>query len=226
MLRAAAQKERRRISAASKSRELRHAVAQREAAAPWIPNPEEPLAWWGPAEAQAHDEWIATELGDPIPYERLRSNQRLVAGQPVLLTTAGTEHVAYIRLDASLGFIRWVRPGPDWTVCPSELTFNDPLVLWREPYFLKLAKAVTIAMRPTPCAFHAWLRPLVEQHIELQQLHDLAITELGLNVHRPPMPRAHIELPPEPRHAWTATELAGLRIPEGVIERVDLAPGR
>jgi hypothetical protein len=182
-----------------------------------------PCPWWSAADTQAHAAWLEGPALEPVRYEEIDAHQKWAAGTPVLLRTGGYEHVAFVRLDGAAFGPRWLRPGPHWRVCPSELTLRNPRELWADPWELQLGLAM-VSSDPR-CA---WLRGPFDpdEEPELEALQALALEELV----RPPSP---VTTPgpapapaPTPRRGWTRAEIEALRLPDGVVEPLNLAPGR
>jgi hypothetical protein len=160
-----------------------------------------------------------------VAWEVLDPCRQWTAGQPVLLRTGGREHVAYVRLVGFAFAPRWLAGSiPERRVSAAELTLRDPRSVWADAYELQLAQALLSAEADTRCA---WMRDVDEaQESELFDLLLLAREELS---RRPAPSTGPVPTPspaPEPRRGWTRSEIESLRMPEGVVEPVDLAPGR
>ena len=227
LLRQQMKRELRRLDATDRDRALRKALAsrQRTGAMAWDPMAA-PCPWWSAADARAHAAWLHSPVPHPISWEELDPCQCWPAGQPVSLVTQGVKHLAFVRLEGSRFDPRWLSGSiPKRRVSPVELTTLDPRQVWADSYELQLALALLSAETDTRCA---WLAGPYDpdEEPELEALYALALEELdrrktaltGLGpdpVHEP-----------TPRRGWTVSEIEALRIPEGVIEPVDLVPGR
>jgi hypothetical protein len=135
-------------------------------------------------------------------------------------------HLAYVRLEGFCFAPRWLPgPIPERRVSPAALTLRDPRQVWVDPFELQLAQALVSAEGDERCA---WLRDIDEQaEPALFDLLTLAREELA----RRPAPTAGpVPAPPspapQPRRGWTRREIEAMRMPAGVIEAVDQAPGR
>ncbi len=184
-----------------------------------------PCPWWLPRTEVEHRAWLASPPPATVPWEQLDPCKQWVAGQPVLLKTSGHEHVAHVRLEGFTFHPRWLLGAiGERRVSTAELSTRDPRLVWVDPYELQLAQALLSAPYDDRCA---WLRDVDEEaETELFNLLLLAREELA----RRPTPTTGPEpLPspaPEPRRAWTRSQIEALSPPEGVVEPVDLAPGR
>ena len=160
-----------------------------------------------------------------MPWEQLDPCKQWAAGQPVLLHTGGHEHVAYVRLEGFCFHPRWLRGAiGERRVSPAELTTRDPRLVWVDPFELQLAQALLSAPYDDRCA---WLRDVDEEaEPELFDLLLLAQEELARKPTPNPGPVPMPSPAPAPHRAWTRAEIEALRLPEGVVEPVDLAPGR
>jgi len=214
----------RRIDGSARDAAIRRAVgARREQGAAPVSTPANPLPWWSRATAAEHSAWLAAEVPPAVPYAELDAHRLWTAGQPVLLSTDGHEHTFYVRLESIHFGPRWLKPGPQWRVHPAALSPRNPRALWSDAWELELALALEVAEHDPRLA---WLRDLdpVEEP-DLCALRELALQELRpapyfTTAGRAPSPQ------PQPIRAWTVAELEALRMPEGTIEPVDLAPGR
>jgi hypothetical protein len=160
-----------------------------------------------------------------VAWEVLDPCRQWTAGQPVLLHTGGREHVAFVRLIGFAFSPRWLAGSiPEGRVSPAELTLRDPRSVWADAFELELAQALLSAEGDSRCA---WMRDVDEEsEPELHNLLLLATEELA---QRPTPTTGPEPLPspvPETRRGWTRSEHEALRMPEGVVEPVDLAPGR
>ena len=160
-----------------------------------------------------------------IPWESLDPCAHWAAGQPVLLRSGGREHVVFVRLVGFAFKPRWLRGSiRERRVSPVELSTRDPRQIWADPYELALAQALLSAEGDTRCA---WLRDIDEDaEPELFDLLLLAREELARREAPMTGPEPMTTPTPTPRRGWTVEELQRLRIAEGTIETVNLAPGR
>jgi hypothetical protein len=160
-----------------------------------------------------------------VAWEVLDPCRQWTAGQPVLLHTGGREHVAFVRLIGFAFSPRWLAGSiPEGRVSPAELTLRDPRSVWADAFELELAQALLSAEGDARCA---WLGDLNEaQEPELFDLLLLAREELARRPAPTPGPEPMPSPAPQPRRGWTRSEIESLRTSEGVVEIVDLAPGR
>jgi hypothetical protein len=109
-------------------------------------------------------------------------------------------------------------------VSAAELTTRNPREVWADPYELQLAQALLSAPHDERCA---WLRDVDEAtEPELADLLCQAEEELARRPTPTTGPGPSPSPAPTPRRAWTRAQIEALRLPEGTVERVDLAPGR
>jgi hypothetical protein len=143
----------------------------------------------------------------------------------VVLRTGGHEHVAWVRLEGFAFASRWLRGSiQERRVSPAELTTRNPREVWSDGFELQLAQALLSAEEDPRCA---WLRDLDEEkEPELADLLLLATEELARRNTPTTGPEPLPSPAPEPRRGWTRSEIEALRMPESVVEPVDLAPGR
>jgi hypothetical protein len=217
----------RRLDSSDRDKAIRKALAnkrQSRRSAGWD-NVMCPCPWWTACDTHAHSAWLSAPVPEAVPWEYLDSCKQWAAGQPVLMRTGGHEHVAYVRLVSNAFAPRWLRGCiPERRVSPTELTLRNPRQVWNDGWVLSLAIALLDAETDPRCA---WLRDVDEKaEPALFDLLLLAREELA----RRPAPTTGLEpLPspaPEPRRAWTRSQIEALRLPEGTVEPVDLAPGR
>jgi hypothetical protein len=184
-----------------------------------------PCPWWSARTEAEHRAWLAAPAPDPIGWEQLDPCSQWAAGQPVLLRTGGHEHVAYVRLIGFAFSQRWLAGSiPESRVSPAELTLRDPRHVWADAYELQVAKALLSAEGDSRCA---WMRDVDEESEPV--LHDLLLLATEELARRPTPTTGPEPVPspaPETRRGWTRSEIEALRLPEGVVEPVDLAPGR
>jgi hypothetical protein len=182
-----------------------------------------PCPWWCATDAHAHAAWLAAPPPPPTPYEALDWRRQWAAGTPVLLRTGDHEHLAWVKLESFCFTPRWLRSGEGRLVSPAELTTRDPR-LWADPYELQLAVALLSAPHDERLA---WLRDVDEAtEPELADLLWQAEEELARRPTPTTGPGPSPSPAPAPRRAWTRSQIEALRMPEGVVEPVDLAPGR
>lgn len=187
---------------------------------------ERPLPWWVPSTSAEHRAWLEERVLDSVPYEEMGTHEPWAPGTPVLLTTAGHQHFAYVKLDGAFFGPRWLRStyaNGRRLICPSELTPRDPRGLWSNAWELTIALALLSAEGDPRLE---WLRDLDEAlEPDLVAMRDLALAELrAVPPANTPGPAPAPE--PRPRRGWTRAEIEALRQPEGVVEPADLAPGR
>lgn len=184
-----------------------------------------PCPWWSAKTEAEHSAWLETPAPDPISWEHLDPCRQWTAGQPVLLRTGGREHVAYVRLVGLAFSPRWLAGSiQERRVSPAELSLRDPRHVWADGFELQLAQALLSAEGDPRCA---WLGDLDEaQEPELFDLLLLAREELARRPAPTPRPEPMPSPVPQPRRGWTRSEIEALRTSEGVVEIVDLAPGR
>ena len=160
-----------------------------------------------------------------MPYEELDPCKQWPAGQPVLLSTGGQEHRAWVCLEGAHFAPRWLRGAiGEHRVSPAELTTRNPREVWADAFELQLALALLCAPHDPRCA---WLRDVDE--LEEPELADLlwqAQEELARKPNPTPGPVPTPSPAPQPQRAWTRAEIEALRLPEGTVAPVDLAPGR
>lgn len=161
-------------------------------------------------------------MPDPIPYAELDPCKRWPAGQPVTLISQGVPHTAFVRLTGFTFGPRWLAGSiRERRLSPSELSLRDPRQVWADSYELQLAQALLSAEGDDRCA---WLRDIDEEaEPELFDLLLLAREELARRPAPVHPPGAAPSPEPKPRRGWT---IEALRMPEGAVEPVDLAPGR
>ena len=95
---------------------------------------------------------------------------------------------------------------------------------WRGAACAVLAAALLTADRDDRCA---WLRDIDEEaEPELFDLLLLAREELAYRADPAPSTGPAPAPEPKPRRGWTRAEIEALRQPDGVVEPLDLAPGR
>jgi hypothetical protein len=160
-----------------------------------------------------------------VPWEELDSRRPWAAGTPVLLLADGHEHLAWVKLEGFAFAPRWLRGATEGRrVSAAELTTRNPREVWADPYELQLAQALLSAPHDERLA---WLRDVDEAtEPELADLLWQAVEELA---RRPTPITGPVPMPSPtsaPRRAWTRAQIEALRMPEGVVEPVDLAPGR
>jgi hypothetical protein len=184
-----------------------------------------PCMWWSATDTHAHAAWLSAPAPAPVPCEELNPCQQWAAGTPVLLRTGGREHLAWVRLVSNTFGPRWLRGSiRERRVCSSELSLRNPRQLWSDGWQIQLAIALLDAETDPRCE---WLKGIDEiEEPELFDLLELAREELA----RRPVPLTGPgPLPstaPKPKRVWTRSQIEALRMPEGVIEAVDLATGR
>ena len=186
-----------------------------------------PLPWWTSRDAAAHTAWTASQEPAPVPWELLDCCQQWAAGQPVLLSTSGQEHVAYVRLCGATFTPRWLPPAGAIhrrRVHPAALTTRNPRGVWSNAFVLQAGLALLAAQRSPD----SWLAgPYSEDEGALQELLETATEELARRSAPAFPPSGPVPAtPPKPRRGWTRTEVEGLRVPEGVIEPVAFTPGK
>lgn len=152
------------------------------------------------------------------------------AGDPVVLTTDGREHLAFVRISHSNIGPRWLKPGPEWRIHPVELTLRDPRTTWSDPWELSLAIAMLSGVAgDARCAWLAGTYDPIEEP-ELEALYDLAREELDRRAVPPNPTTGPTPTSPAPapvRKAWTKAERDAMRAASAAPpEYVDLAPGR
>jgi len=204
---------------------LRRAVARKRIESTLGPDPDAPCPWWSVTDAQAHRAWLDAPVPAVAAYEDVDPCMQWEAGQPVLLRTGGHQHFAYVRL-------RGFAFGPRWLSCsvrerlvsPAELSVRDPRLVWADSFELQLAQALLSAEGDERCA---WLRGIDEEaEPELFDLLLLAREELAYRPGPAPTTGPAPAPEPKPQRVWTRAEIEALRQPEGVVEPLDLAPGR
>lgn len=229
LLRQQMKKELRRLDASDRDRAIRKALeAKRHRMGPesWDPL-WRPCPWWSARDDAAHAAWLAAPPPAPVPWEETDAHRMWCAGDPVVFTTDGREHLAFVRISHGNIVPRWVKPGLEWRIHPVELTLRDPRTTWSDPWELSLAIAMLCGVAGDERC--AWLTgpydPIEEP--ELEALYDLAREELDRRAVPPTPTTGPAPTPePKPRRGWTRAEIEALRQPEGVVEPVDLAPGR
>jgi hypothetical protein len=96
--------------------------------------------------------------------------------------------------------------------------------VWSDPFKLQLAQALLSAEGDARCA---WLRDVDEEtEPELFDLLTLAREELARRLIPNTGPEPLPSPAPKPRRGWTRAEIDALCMPEGVVEAVNLSPGR
>lgn len=185
-----------------------------------------PCPWWSPAEARAHAAWLAEPPPPPLAYEALDPCRQWPSGQPVTLMTQGIEHLTFVRLCGCTFAPRWLAGSiPERRVSPVELTTRNPRELWGNAYELQLALALLAARTDPRCA---WLSGPYDpdEEPELEALYALAFEELDRRQAPAQLTGPMPDPPPTPQRVRSHAELEALRMSEGVIQPVDLAPGR
>jgi hypothetical protein len=148
------------------------------------------------------------------------------AGDPVLLTTDGHQHLAFVRITDSCVGSRWLKPCPGWRICLSELTLRDPRKLWADSWMLQLGIAMLSgAAGDARCSWLADPDPATEP--DLHQLLQLAREELVAARPPAPTPGPAPAAAPTPQRGWTKTERDAMRAASAAPpEHVDFTPGR
>lgn len=192
------------------------AALERRQQSSWTPDPGQPLLWWSRQNAAEHSEWLSLDL-QPIAWERCRWIEQHWAGQPVILRTAGRQHLAYVRL-SSCRFRRWLTPGEGGLIDPCELTMSDPRQgPWQHPYLLQLGLALLDAER-SPQGQHAWLAGSWEETPDLAALLEEARSALveperwSATTRGPggnPWAAGAVDMQPA-RRAWTEAEIQAM----------------
>lgn len=158
-----------------------------------------------------------------LPYAELDWRRQWAAGTPVLLRTGDHEHLAWVRLESFCFAPRWLRSGEGRRVSLVELTLRNPRQVWSDAFELQLGAALLSAETDERCAC---LRSIDEQvEPELADLLWQAQEELARRPTPSPGPVPMPSPAPKPRRGWTRAEIEALRLPEGAIAPVDLAPG-
>jgi hypothetical protein len=227
LLRQQMRKELRRLDATDRDKAIRTALANKRRGlgpAGWDPVAH-PCPWWSPSTEAEHRAWLAAPPPVAVPWEQLDPCKQWAAGQPVLLHTSGHEHVVFVRLEGFAFHPRWLRGAiGERRVSPAELATRDPREVWSDAFELQLAQALLSAPHDPNLA---WLDGIDEgAEPELFDLLELAREELARRPAPTPGPAPTPSPAPKPRRGWTHAEMAALRLPEGVVEPVDLAPGR
>jgi hypothetical protein len=160
-----------------------------------------------------------------VTWEQLDPCKQWAAGQPVLLSTGGQEHRTWVKLEGAHFAPRWLRGSiQEHRVSAAELTTRNPRDVWSDAFELQLGQALLSAPYDDRCA---WLRDIDEAtEPELADLLWQAQEELARRPAPTPGPVPMPSPAPQPRRGWTRAEIEALRLPEGTVEPVDLAPGR
>jgi hypothetical protein len=160
-----------------------------------------------------------------VPWGAADAYHMWSPGDPVVLTTDGHRHLAYVRLvDSCLGR-RWLKPGPGWRIHPVELTLRNPRELWADCWELQLAIAMLSgAAGDTRCAWMADPDQALEP--DLYALLQLAQEELVVARPLPATPTGPVPAAAPAIYARTRSQLEALRLPADAVEPVNLAPGR
>ena len=184
-----------------------------------------PCPWWSPSNEAEHRAWLAAPAQAHVPWEELDPCRQWVAGTPVRLRTGDHEHVAWVRLEGFCFTPRWLRGSiGERCVSPVELSTRNPRHVWSDPFKLQLAQALLSAEGDARCA---WLRDVDEEtEPELFDLLTLAREELARRLIPNTGPEPLPSPAPKPRRGWTRAEIDALCMPEGVVEAVNLSPGR
>lgn len=217
----------RRLDSSDRDKAIRKALAnkrQSRGSAGWD-NMMCPCPWWTACDTHAHSAWLSAPVPEAVPWEYLDPCKQWAAGQPVLMRTGGHEHVAYVRLVSNAFAPRWLRGCiPERRVSPTELTLRNPRQVWNDGWVLSLAIALLDAETDPRCE---WLKDVDEDtEPELTDLLWQAEEELARRPIQTTGPAPMPSPAPKPRRGRTRQEIEALRMPEGVIEALDLASGR
>ena len=225
LLRQQMRMELRRLDSSDRDTAIRKALANKRQSQRPADLVARPCPWWLATTEVEHRAWLKTPPPAPVLWEQLDPIRQWAAGTPVLLRTEGHEHRAWVRLEGFCFTPRWLRGSiQERRVSPAELTLRDPRVVWADPYELQLAQALLCAEADPRCA---WLRNIDE--LKEPALFDLLTIAREELERRPAPPTGPVPMPspaPKPRRGWTRQEIDALRLPEGVVEPVGMAPGR